>query len=82
MAVLREYYWLLPKTKNSFFSKKSTLAKTTFFKIESATRAKICVFWPELVFHTYIVNFLSKFWGPDAIFMSVFGLALYAFSLD
>ena len=62
------------KTKNSFFSKKSPLAKTTFLKTGSAKRAKYCVFWPEIVFHTYIVNFLPKFWGRDTIFMSVFGL--------
>ena len=38
------------KTKNSFFSKKSPLAKTTFLKTGSAKRAKYCVFlaWNHL----------------------------------
>ena len=37
-------------------------------------RQNTAFFWPKIVFYTYIVNFLFKFWGPDAIFMSVCGL--------
>ena len=31
-------------------------------------------FLPKIDVHIYIVRFLSKFWGPDAILRSGFGL--------
>ena len=64
------------RQKTHFFPKSHHLQKLHFLKLGVPKGQNTAFFWPKIVFHTYIVNFLPKFWGRDSIFMSVFVVSL------